>query len=252
MIEGVLRHCTDKNVQKNFVDSHGASEVGFAFASLLGFKLLPRFKNIQTQKLSVEDKKALSAYPNLTDILLPKPIDWNLIEKHYDQMIHYAVALKVGTADAETIMRRFTRNAQHPVYKALRELGKAIKSIFLCRYLSSEPLRQEINAGLNVVENWNNINDFIFYGKTGAFRSPKSEDLVLSMLCLHLLQLSLVYINTLMIQQILQQSDWLSRMTAEDKRAMSPLLTEHINPYGIFIVNFQERLALDHPPLRIP
>ena len=55
-----------------------------------------------------------------------------------------------------------------------------------------------------------------------------------------------------MIQQILQQSDWLSRMTAEDKRAMSPLLTEHINPYGIFIVNFQERLALDHPPLRIP
>jgi TnpA family transposase len=38
-------------------------------------------------------------------------------------------------------MKRFTRgNLQHPVYKALRELGRAIKTIFLYRYLSSEGL----------------------------------------------------------------------------------------------------------------
>ena len=44
---------------------------------------------------------------------------------------------------------------QHPTYKAFAELGKAIKTIFLCRYLHDEALRREINEGLNVVEQWN-------------------------------------------------------------------------------------------------
>jgi TnpA family transposase len=31
MLEGVLRHTTDMEVEKQYVDSHGQSEVGFAF-----------------------------------------------------------------------------------------------------------------------------------------------------------------------------------------------------------------------------
>ncbi|NES24576.1 MAG: transposase [Symploca sp. SIO3E6] len=29
MIEGVLRHCTSMEIEKNYVDSHGQSEVAF-------------------------------------------------------------------------------------------------------------------------------------------------------------------------------------------------------------------------------
>ena len=36
MIEGLLRHCTDMKIEKNYVDSHGQSEVAFAFCHLLG------------------------------------------------------------------------------------------------------------------------------------------------------------------------------------------------------------------------
>ncbi len=46
MIEGVLRHDTEMTVKKNFVDTHGQSEVAFAFCHLLGFELMPRLKNI--------------------------------------------------------------------------------------------------------------------------------------------------------------------------------------------------------------
>ncbi|MEU7912275.1 Tn3 family transposase [Microbispora bryophytorum] len=44
MIEGVLRHCTDAAIDRQYTDTHGQSLVGFAFAHLLGFKLLPRMK----------------------------------------------------------------------------------------------------------------------------------------------------------------------------------------------------------------
>ena len=250
MIEGVLRHCTEMEVQKNYVDTHGASEVGFAFSYMLDFDLLPRFKNIHMQRLYVSEKADINKYGQLSSII-SGAINWDLIEAQYDKIVKYTVALKLGTANAEAIMKRFTRgNLQHPTYKALSELGKAIKTIFLCRYLCSEELRREIHVGLNVVERWNGINDFIFYGKKGSFHSNRPEECELSMLCLHLLQLSMVYINTLMLQQVIKESNWLSRMTLEDKRAITPLLHEHLNPYGLFLLNLNTRLAVNHPNFR--
>ena len=49
-------------------------------------------------------------------------------------------------------------------------VGKAIKTIFLCRYLHSEALRREIQEGLNVIETRNGANSFILYGKGGEIR----------------------------------------------------------------------------------
>jgi len=84
---------------------------------------------------------------------------------------------KSGAAEAEAILRRFTRgNLQHPTYQALAELGKVLKTIFLCRYIDSEALRREIHEGLNVVENWNSANEFIFYGKSGEVASNRLEE----------------------------------------------------------------------------
>lgn len=98
-MEGLIRHAADIDsaIEANYTDTHGASIVGFAFTHLLGYRLLPRLKNIGAARLYRPSDQA--SYAGL-ETVLSRPINWELITQQYDQMIKYATALRLGTAEA--------------------------------------------------------------------------------------------------------------------------------------------------------
>ena len=110
--------------------------------------------------------------------------------------------------------------------------------------MDSEKIRRAIHEGLNVIENWNSANNFIFYGKGREFSTNKIEEQEISALSLQLLQNSLIYINTLLIQNVLSEKVWYDKMTKEDFRALTPLIYSHINPYGTFNLDMDKRIEL--------
>jgi len=47
-----------------------------------------------------------------------------------------------------------------------------------------------------------------------------------------------------MIQEILSSSDWENKMLVEDYRALTPLIYQHVNPYGNFELDMNERITI--------
>src|SRR3954468_4001081 len=84
---------------------------------------------------------------------------------------------------------------------------------------------------------------FVFRGRRGEMASNRAEDHELSMLSLHLLQNCMVYVNTLMLQQVLARPHWANQLTPRDRHALTPLIWEHVNPYGRYELDMDSRIA---------
>lgn len=106
-------------------------------------------------------------------------------------------------------------------------------------------MRQEIEEGLNVIENWNSANDFIWYGKGGEIATNNKEDQETAILSLHLLQISMIYINTLLVQRVLTEKEWFNKLQPEDFRGLTPLFYGHVNPYGRLVLDMTVRIIIE-------
>ena len=66
----------------------------------------------------------------------------------------------------------------------------------------------------------------IFYGKSGEFATNRRDQQELGMVALHILQAAIVYVNTLMVQEVLALPEWKGVLTTDDKRGLTPLFLE--------------------------
>ena len=241
MIQGAIHHGTEMDVRANYVDTHGQSVIGFGLTRLLGFDLLPRIKRINHIRLYPPGRG--EEFPNLAPAMVSRAIDWELVAAQYDDAIKYATSIKSNAASTTAILRRFHRtNLMHPTYQAMQEIGRAQRTIFACRYLRDRELQREINAALNVAESWNAGNAVLHYGKGGDIPGNRRDEQELTVLCLRVLQASVSYLNTLLIQDVLAGGDL--QLTAEDQRAITPLFWSHIAPYGEVTLDMTRRISL--------
>jgi len=87
----------------------------------------------------------------------------------------------------------------------------------------------------------------ICYGRGGEISTNRREEVEMTALCLRILQAALVYVNTLMLQDVLAGETWSALLTPEDRRGLTPLFWQHVRPYGEVRLDMGSRLQIGSP-----
>jgi hypothetical protein len=90
---------------------------------------------------------------------------WRLIETHWTDLLRTAISIRENRISPVTLLRRLGNHSRkNRLYRAFRELGRAVRTITLLRYLSDPDLREQITAITNRNEAFHGFADWLMFG----------------------------------------------------------------------------------------
>lgn len=206
----------------------------------------PRIKNIGRQRIyafSARDTYEKRGYK----ILPSRIINQKLIAEHWDDILRFMVTIKLKKVPASQLFKRLSSYAKdNPLYKALKEFGRIIKSLFILTYFDDMRLRQRIEKQLNRVELSNKFSNAVFFANGGEFNVATREEQEIATACKMLIQNAIVLWNYLYLSQLLSNCmDDNERNDMVDMIKNGSIITwRHINLHGEY--DFRRRAANDH------
>lgn len=231
---------------------HITLDVIFGIFWLLGYQFSPRIADVGGARFWRTDPAA--DYGPL-DKLAAHKVRTGLIAEHWDDLLRLAGSLKLGLVQAGGLMRTLQTNDRPTrLARALEELGRIIKTLYLLAYIDDEAYRRRILTQLNRGEGRHQLARVVFHGKRGELRQRYREGQEDQLGALGLVVNAIILWNTIYMDAALDQL----RMEGfdvrnEDVARLSPLAHEHINMLGRYAFTLPEPVARGElRPLRSP
>ncbi len=178
-------------------DTHGSTEPVFGVTGLLGVDFRPRYARIHRQQLFSLD--AVSTYKQQGYRILPKAkVDYENLVSQWEEVLRFVATIKLGYAKASQLFKRLNSyDRHHPLYRALRDLGRLYKTLYILRYLDDADLRASVERMLSRVEHANRFAKAIVLGNMGQFQWVTYHEQLVAEGCKRLIMNAINYWNLL-------------------------------------------------------
>jgi len=233
----VIDGITHNDVVKSDIhstDTHGYTESIFGAAHFMGTSFAPRIKGLGSQSIyDFDDKKKHTQKGH--SIKPSRAIKQKLIKDNWEDILRFMVTIKLKKASASQLFSRLNSyTKQIPLYNALKEFGRIMKSHFLLTYYDDVGFRQRIEKQLNRVELSNKLAKAIFFANNQEIQEGEKYEQDLTAACKMLIQ------NAIVLWNYLYLSEYLVNLTDTEERANaaqsilngSVLTWRHINLHG--------------------
>jgi TnpA family transposase len=243
VIDGLMHNDVVRS-QIHSTDSHGATDPVFSVSYLLGIDFQPRLANLHRQKLHGMHGVCLN---HSTDyqLAIGEEMDEDIVAKQWERILRLVVSIRLKHTMASLVMKRLNSYAlQNPLYQALKELGKVIRTQFLLRYMDDEQIRHRAHQQQEKIESVHALSRAVSYGNNGVLQYANQEELLTMEGCKRLIENSVICWNYLYLSRLLVKSTKAERavIIAMLPRT-SPVAWQHINFQGEF--NFDEDVSRD-------
>ena len=242
VLDGLLHNDEIKSTIHS-TDTHGFTETVFAASHFVGTSFAPRFKNIKRQSIYAFSTK--KTYEKIGYKVLPsRTINQYIIKENWEDILRFMVTIKLKEATASQLFKRLSSYAKdHPLYKAIKEFGRIIKSLFILTYIDDVELRQQIELQLNRVELSNKFGRAVFFANKGEFKVGTKEEQKIITLCKMIIQNAIVLWNYLYLSKLLVENKDLQecQLLVNTIKYSSVLSWGHMNMSGVY--DFRENVT---------
>ena len=252
VLAGLLEQQTGLEPIEVVTDTAGYSDTVFGLFWLLGYQFSPRLADLGDARLWRMDQAV--DYGALDGVARQR-VRTGLIRDNWDDLLRVAGSLKTGAVGAHEMMRVLQRGHRpSTLAKAVGELGRVAKTLFLLAYVDDEAYRRRVLTQLNRQEGRHKLARTVFHGRRGEVRKRYREGQEDQLSALGLVVNAVVLWNTRYQQAAL---DTLraegTEVRDEDVARLSPLGTEHVNVLGRYHFELADPVARGElRPLRDP
>lgn len=224
----------------HITDTHGYTEAIFAGLHFLDVSFAPRIADVHDQTLYAYESK--SKKKNSNYVIAPnRAVNKTLILEHWDEILHLMASIKLGYCSAALIFRMLSSANESPLYKAIKEFGRLLKSSFILKYATDVDLQRVVQKQQNRVELGQKMSKAIYFGRGGKLMVGRQEEIERSMLCMTLLKNAIILWNYCFLSDLLYKcdSDDEKNSYIESISSGSVIAWAHVNMQGTY--NFKRR-----------
>jgi TnpA family transposase len=203
----------------------------FGLFWLLGYQFSPRLADFGEARFW---RMAPKADYGALNGLARQRINIPRIARNWDDLLRVAGSLKMGTVGATELVRGLQRGGRPSTLgRAIGEVGRVAKTLYLLNYLDDEAYRRRILTQLNRGESRHGVARAIFHGQRGELRQRYREGQEDQLGALGLVVNAVVLWNTRYLDAALSRVRASGAVVKpEDVERLSPLLLDHINVLG--------------------
>ena len=223
ILDGLLMTRAGRRIREQYADTGGFTDQVFAVTSLLGYRFIPRIRDLPSKRLHVFEPRRV---PKPLIGLTGNKIREDVIVRNWPDILRVAATLASGALPPSQLLRKFAAYPrQHELAVTLREIGRVERTLFIVDWLLDADMQRRANTGLNKGEAHHALKNALRIGRQGEIRDRSSEGQHYRMAGLNLLAAIVIYWNTAHLGEAVRQRKH-ADLTVE------PELLAHISPLG--------------------